>query len=111
MCVFFFSSRRRHTRFDCDWSSDVCSSDLLAQIADLAVAAGFRPAWIETATEAEWEEFESAYQADEEAWLAAHPDHPEAAALRQRLDEHRSHWLRGYRGLLGLAYLTLIPVG
>src|SRR2546430_1407672 len=24
----FFSSRRRHTRFDCDWSSDVCSSDL-----------------------------------------------------------------------------------
>src|SRR2546427_1917622 len=27
---FFFSSRRRHTRFDCDWSSDVCSSDLFA---------------------------------------------------------------------------------
>src|SRR2546430_8865440 len=27
-CLFFFSSRRRHTRFDCDWSSDVCSSDL-----------------------------------------------------------------------------------
>src|SRR3990167_10430238 len=24
----FFSSRRRHTRVDCDWSSDVCSSDL-----------------------------------------------------------------------------------
>src|SRR2546427_4510166 len=28
---FFFSSRRRHTRFDCDWSSDVCSSDLVAE--------------------------------------------------------------------------------
>src|SRR5256886_4612464 len=28
VCFFFFSSRRRHTRFDCDWSSDVCSSDL-----------------------------------------------------------------------------------
>src|SRR2546430_4255770 len=27
VCIFFFSSRRRHTRFDCDWSSDVCSSD------------------------------------------------------------------------------------
>src|SRR5207237_2652514 len=25
---FLFSSRRRHTRFKCDWSSDVCSSDL-----------------------------------------------------------------------------------
>src|SRR5260370_19691265 len=28
MLFFFFSSRRRHTRFKCDWSSDVCSSDL-----------------------------------------------------------------------------------
>src|SRR5260370_10987192 len=27
---FFFSSRRRHTRFKCDWSSDVCSSDLFS---------------------------------------------------------------------------------
>src|SRR5260370_12039688 len=26
---FFFSSRRRHTRFKCDWSSDVCSSDVV----------------------------------------------------------------------------------
>src|SRR5256886_9731632 len=26
--TLFFSSSRRHTRFDCDWSSDVCSSDL-----------------------------------------------------------------------------------
>src|SRR2546427_8639018 len=39
---FFFSSRRRHTRFDCDWSSDVCSSDLMAaerSEADAALAA------------------------------------------------------------------------
>src|SRR5207237_1910739 len=35
-CFFFFSSRRRHTRFKCDWSSDVCSSDLL-------IPAGGRP--------------------------------------------------------------------
>src|SRR5690242_21493093 len=27
--LFFFSSRRRHTRLTCDWSSDVCSSDLV----------------------------------------------------------------------------------
>src|SRR5699024_12146282 len=27
-CLFFFSSRRRHTRSKRDWSSDVCSSDL-----------------------------------------------------------------------------------
>src|SRR3989475_3731986 len=35
---FFFSSRRRHTRFDCDWSSDVCSSDLSAEM-------WIRPSW------------------------------------------------------------------
>src|SRR6266513_3307001 len=29
-CMFFFSSRRRHTRSKRDWSSDVCASDLLA---------------------------------------------------------------------------------
>src|SRR5438034_7434553 len=34
---FFFSSRRRHTRSLCDWSSDVCSSDLFR---DLIRAAG-----------------------------------------------------------------------
>src|SRR2546430_7414091 len=31
MTYLFFSSRRRHTRFDCDWSSDVCSSDLTSR--------------------------------------------------------------------------------
>src|SRR5215813_14425463 len=31
--MFFFSSRRRHTRCGHDWSSDVCSSDLLAKMA------------------------------------------------------------------------------
>src|SRR2546430_14116430 len=34
---FFFSSRRRHTRFDCDWSSDVCSSDLAGQIMNAVI--------------------------------------------------------------------------
>src|SRR5258708_9240532 len=29
--ILFFSSRRRHTRFKCHWSSDVCSSDLKSQ--------------------------------------------------------------------------------
>src|SRR5256886_4980311 len=37
---FFFSSRRRHTRFDCDWSSDVCSSDLLLPL-DGAIPLGW----------------------------------------------------------------------
>src|SRR5260221_3626390 len=36
LLLFFFSSRRRHTRSLCDWSSDVCSSDLVPEL----VAAG-----------------------------------------------------------------------
>src|SRR4051794_41206892 len=40
MRLFFFSSRRRHTRWTGDWSSDVCSSDLLMH---LGVAAGPEP--------------------------------------------------------------------
>src|SRR5256712_2662162 len=32
LCFFFFSSRRRHTRSDRDWSSDVCSSDLVERL-------------------------------------------------------------------------------
>src|SRR2546430_4659399 len=39
---FFFSSRRRHTRFDCDWSSDVCSSDLEA-LAEASAALSREP--------------------------------------------------------------------
>ncbi|MFE1176392.1 SAM-dependent methyltransferase [Streptomyces sp. NPDC058773] len=82
----------------------------LAGLVDLAIAAGFRPAWIETASNDEWEDFESAYQSDVEEWLAAYPDHPLAKETCDRVDRHRSMWLRGYRGVMGLAYLTLAPV-
>src|SRR5690606_39706878 len=41
MCTqFFFSSRRRHTRFSRDWSSDVCSSDYHPNHPELAVVVG-----------------------------------------------------------------------
>src|SRR2546429_1325264 len=39
--VFFFSSRRRHTRCSRDWSSDVCSSDLAGQADPIRVADAF----------------------------------------------------------------------
>ncbi|MFJ8634919.1 SAM-dependent methyltransferase [Streptomyces sp. NPDC093568] len=81
----------------------------LATLLDLAVEAGFRPEWTETASLDEWEEFESAYQADAEVWLAQHPGHPLAEETRERLERHRGQWM-SYRGVLGLAYLTLVPV-
>src|SRR5215211_6313843 len=40
---FFFSSRRRHTRSLCDWSSDVCSSDLAGGIARELEHAPYEP--------------------------------------------------------------------
>ncbi|MEV0317883.1 SAM-dependent methyltransferase [Streptomyces sp. NPDC050658] len=82
----------------------------LAELVDAAIAAGFRPLWVETAGAEEWEEFESGYRSDVEEWLAANPDHPLAAETREKTDRQRDSWLRGYRNVLGLAYLTLMPV-
>src|ERR1039457_6276573 len=42
--IYFFSSRRRHTRLQGDWSSDVCSSDLIALSALPSAHAASRPA-------------------------------------------------------------------
>ena len=77
----------------------------LAGFVDVAVDAGFRPEWIEVASQEEWDDFESGYQADVEEWLATH----DAPDVRAEAAAHRAHWLRGYRNVLGLAYLTLIP--
>src|SRR2546428_14196670 len=48
LILFFFSSRRRHTRSDRDWSSDVCSSDLARWARDLE---GF---WAEAGEAIHW---------------------------------------------------------
>src|SRR5690606_41197674 len=58
---FFFSSRRRHTRFSRDWSSDVCSSDLCAAgafpMARLELYFGTQRPGGAPVTEAEWAAF------------------------------------------------------
>src|SRR5256886_3044175 len=41
----FFSSRRRHTRFDCDWSSDVCSSDLIGEMLKKGIIRKSKSPW------------------------------------------------------------------
>jgi SAM-dependent methyltransferase len=82
----------------------------LAGLVELAISAGFRPEWIEAATLEEWDDFESGVGADMEEWLARHQDHPQAAEIRKKADDRLSIWLRGSRGCLGFAYLTLIPL-
>jgi hypothetical protein len=79
----------------------------LPDVVDAAVAAGFRPLRIQTATRGEWEEFEFGYAAAAEEWLLANPDHPEAGQVRDRLNAYLSIWLRGHRDVMGFAYLTL----
>src|SRR5256886_6348346 len=52
VCLFFFfSSRRRHTRFDCDWSSDVCSSDLSRDCEARFLRGGACPPMLDWSTE------------------------------------------------------------
>jgi SAM-dependent methyltransferase len=80
---------------------------LLPDLVDVAVETGFRPLRVESVEQSEWDDFESQFLADKEVWLMANPGHPRAAEIREQADAHRAWWLRGHRGLLGFAYLTL----
>src|SRR5690625_2310435 len=102
--IFFFSSRRRHTRWPRDWSSDVCSSDLAAENAhrvhpDLPLAASLSEALDGshvTVLLTEWEEFQ-----------AAQPEALGALVSRRRVLDAR-HALDGDRYLeAGWEYRTL----
>src|SRR5690606_40928276 len=75
--VFFFSSRRRHTRFSRDWSSDVCSSDLSA------AAQAELDAMLEEANRKLEEASRAARQATEgDGGDAPDPANPDIEALR-----------------------------
>src|SRR5207253_5561442 len=72
---FFFSSRRRHTRWPRDWSSDVCSSDLMSgpgfRVAlwlPVCAMAFARPSWGQESGSARWRLTG--------AWLAVGPNAP-----------------------------------
>jgi SAM-dependent methyltransferase len=72
----------------------------LADLADTAVAAGWRPLAIATSTLDEHDAWESAWRAGLER-----SGHPSAWALA---DERRREYLGGYRGVLGFAWLVLL---
>src|SRR5690606_39809957 len=82
---FFFSSRRRHTRFSRDWSSDVCSSDLGdVQTESHNEAAGSARVWLRDNASAPFPEPVAAWHfpADVPA-LPADPDpHPRSEERR-----------------------------
>lgn len=74
-----------------------------------AEAAGLRAEAVEVASQEEWDEFESLWCAGLERWADANPDDPGAARAREVADDHRGRYERGYRGVLGFAYLVLSP--
>ncbi|MEO5651938.1 MAG: methyltransferase [Marmoricola sp.] len=83
----------------------------LPELVDLAEALGFAVAGIGEAAQDEWDAFEAGYCARYATWLATHPaDHPDAGEVRDRAAGQRNGYLRGYRGVLGMAYLQLVAV-
>src|SRR2546430_2558597 len=72
LVCFFFSSRRRHTRFDCDWSSDVCSSDL--DFADRRVGGGRNLHQIKPAFPRELHCLERLHDTELRTLFVNHPD-------------------------------------
>lgn len=82
-----------------------------AELIEIAVEVGFMPVAFHETNGDEWDEFESGYSASYATWLAEHdPDHPDAAEVRALAGAQRDRNLRGYRGIMGMAYLQLLAV-
>jgi SAM-dependent methyltransferase len=82
----------------------------LPDLVDLALDHGYRLLALSQASLDEWDEFESRHALGRERWLLANTDSPPAGEIRARADAHRNAWLHGWRGVLGIAYLTLVVV-
>ncbi|WP_040910715.1 methyltransferase [Wenjunlia vitaminophila] len=80
----------------------------LSELVGLAAESGYRPLEFSVASEEEWDTFESRWCGGLERWAREHPEDPGAGPARELADEHRTQYLAGYRGVFGLAYLTLV---
>lgn len=81
---------------------------VLPDLVDLAIECGYRLLALSQASPDEWDEFQSQHGLGWERWLLANPGSPHADEIRARANVHRSTWLRGWRDVLGFAYLTLV---
>src|SRR3712207_7719313 len=89
-CFFFFSSRRRHTRYWRDWSSDVCSSDLVTLAGGHVVAVAAAPAFIADAAGRQFTGIVLASVPLDQRYLAVRAD--ERSEERRVGKECRSRW-------------------
>jgi hypothetical protein len=84
---------------------------MLPDLLDMARECGFAIVQVHEATQDEWDAFESGFAARHARWLRAHPaDHPQATEVRERARRQHDGYFRGYRGVLGMAYLALFAV-
>src|SRR5438067_3567532 len=103
--IFFFSSRRRHTRSKRDWSSDVCSSDLIEHIVS-DTEARFSPEtfWPVHPKDADHGETDPVYPlyhgASGVVWALHYLEAVGAVSLRSSYDIHVEPLLRLVRGWL-----------
>ncbi len=70
-------------------------------------AGGWRVLHLSTASQLEWDDFESSFRAGRQEWLLASPGHPRAAAIRDWIDARERLYLTLYREVLGFACLVL----
>ncbi len=78
-----------------------------AGLVDLATGHGYRLLGAEQASLDEWDVFENAHGIAWERWLRANPDSPHADEIRAKADAYVRYRFHGWRGTMGLAYLTL----
>lgn len=82
----------------------------MAELIEIAVGCGFDPVHVSEATTDEWDEFETGFTARLSHWLRQNPDHSEADNVRARTVAQREGYFKGYRNVLGMAYLGLVAV-
>ncbi len=79
----------------------------LPGLIDTAAAAGWHPVHAHVSDAAEWDDYEWSWTGSLLEWALENPGHPDAPEALRTAQEHRTQWLRGYRGILGFATLVL----
>jgi SAM-dependent methyltransferase len=79
----------------------------LPDLMEACRAAGWRVIHLSTASQLEWDDFESTFRAGRQEWLLASPGHPRAAVIRDWIDARERQYVTVYREVLGFAYLVL----
>jgi SAM-dependent methyltransferase len=80
---------------------------LLPGLVGACRAEGWRVVHLSTASQLEWDDYESSFRAGRQEWLLASPGHPRAAGIRDWIDARERQYVTVYRGVLGFAYLAL----